>query len=460
MCDDMTKPTSMDIDGGEDIDRGGPSNQANSSSAPNFIKDGLCNACECEVDMFQHAVQCFNCNTYYHAVDCSDSSYCVSAKTAYTQHIRPALEKTGSYENRFGKFFFMCSSCCTEFELKKVVTQDKRVDIIDKKLDNFRNELRSELSDLKKFIMDSNKSVIPISDNSNTLSDSATVSSSNMENCQNPWNYPARTKTLFSEKVLVVKKSENSGLSIDSSLLRKTCVDNGIQVSKSFSTSKDEIGLVVNSDQAAKTLVDKLKISAPDHKVQDLPSKSPTINVVGVPNEITKENLKHEIFQQNPTIKKLNSDFSGQGEGKFIILSISKLKNNQELSKATIGVSNTIRDYISKGCNDRIYLGNGTCKVYDSFHVRRCFNCQKYGHISEKCDHPFSCGYCAGSHETRNCQLKNSSTQAQACCSNCKNSTITEQKENCEHPAYSPDCPILKTEQEKMKRSIPFYLRK
>ena len=277
---------------------------------------------------------------------------------------------------------------------------------------------------------------------------------------QNPWSDSIKTNSLFSKKVLVVKKSENSGLSIDSSVLRKTCVDNGIQVSKSFSTSKDEIGLVVNSDQAAKTLMDKLKISAPDHNVHDLPSKTPTINIVGVPNGISKEDLQHEIFQQNPIIRKLHSDFSGQGEGKFNILSISKLKNNQEISRATIGVSNTIRDYIANGSNDRLYLGNGTCKVYDSFHVKRCFNCQKFGHISEKCDHPFACGYCAGPHETRNCQLKNSPSQADVCCTNCKNSSVTEQHDNCKHPAYSMDCPIFKSEQTKMKRSIPFYQKK
>ena len=45
-------------------------------------------------------------------------------------------------------------------------------------------------------------------------------------------------------------------MSIDSAALRKTCVENGIQVSKLFATSNDAIGLVINSDYAAETLVD------------------------------------------------------------------------------------------------------------------------------------------------------------------------------------------------------------
>ena len=452
------KPRRMDSDPGEenDNDSGGTSHASESlssfdiipdipSSAPNFIREGICNACESEVDILQYAVQCFKCEVYFHAVDCCDNSYCVSAKTSFTQHFRPALDKTGAYENRFGKFFFLCDTCCTEIELKKVITSEKRVDIIDKKLDNFRNEFRAELSELKKCM-----SSVPTV----TTGSSASVSNSESEN---PWIDTTRTKNLFNKKVLVVKKSENSGLSINASTLRKTCVDNGIQVSKSFSTSKDEIGLVVNSEIAANTLIDKLKIAAPEHKVQNLPTKTPTVNIVGVPNDISKEDLQHELFQQNPILKKLHSDHDGQGEGKFIILSISKLKNNQDVSKATVGISNTIREYMSSACNDRIYLGNGTCKIYDSFHVKRCFKCQKYGHISEKCNHNLACGFCAGTHETRNCQLKASSSQEGACCTNCKNSDKSEHSQNSAHPAYSTDCPILKLEQIKTKKSIPFY---
>ena len=113
----------------------------------------------------------------------------------------------------------------------------------------------------------------------------------------------------------------------------------------------------------------------------------------------------------------------------------------------------------ANGTNDRICLGNGTCKVYDNFHVKRCFKCQKFGHLSERCEHVSTCGYCAGHHETRDCTKKNSAVQADACCSNCKNSPSKNHQDNCNHPAYSINCPVLKSEQDKLKRSIPFYQR-
>ena len=48
-----------------------------------------------------------------------------------------------------------------------------------------------------------------------------------------------------------------------------------------------------------------------------MPIKTPTINVVGVPSKITKDELKHEMFQQNPVIKKLHLDLSGEGKENF-----------------------------------------------------------------------------------------------------------------------------------------------
>jgi len=45
-----------------------------------------------------------------------------------------------------------------------------------------------------------------------------------------------------------------------------------------------------------------------------------------------------------------------------------------------------------------------TCERYLSEgRVTRCFNCQRYGHISRKCRHPAACANCAGNHTTNKC---------------------------------------------------------
>ena len=56
-------------------------------------------------------------------------------------------------------------------------------------------------------------------------------------------------------------------------------------------------------------------------------------------------------------------------------------QNKNELFQANVRVSNNIRKFIENN-DDRVYVGFGErCKVYDHFHVKRCNNCQKYGHF-------------------------------------------------------------------------------
>ena len=95
----------------------------------------------------------------------------------------------------------MCSSCCTEFELKKVVTKDKRVDIIDKKLNNFHNEFRDELSQIKKLMADFSARPASVE----CVPSSVTSTSDQESSTQNPWHYSDKVKNLFSKKVLVVR---------------------------------------------------------------------------------------------------------------------------------------------------------------------------------------------------------------------------------------------------------------
>ena len=418
--------------------------------APNIIVDGVCSACQYgileEDKKNSFSVECFSCKNLFHAVNCSQDAYCVSSRTSFVSHLRPALENTGNFESRFGKFFFMCDSCCFDYEKKKTLTQDKKVDLIDAKMENMRSELHQEIADLKTMIQSL----------SNVATQAKSTASSSSTQLQNSvWGDSERTNKLFDQKVLVIKKSEISGKQLDSEILRSACVKNRIQVRKTFSAGEDKVGIVVNSKDNANKLVEELKKSAPDHKIDHLSTKSPTINIIGVPPVITKEDLKKELLLQNPELEQLHTNPSNSDDGKFVIVNISALKSNSSVGRATVGVSNRIREYFESR-NDRLYLGNGTCKIYDSFHVKRCFNCQKFGHISDKCTHQVSCGHCAGSHQTKDCDKK----ESPPVCTNCKTSSEKVHNDNCQHVTSSLDCPILKIEQSKLKNSIPFYQRK
>ena len=106
-------------------------------------------------------------------------------------------------------------------------------------MDNVRQEFREELSDLKRMISSITvRSPQNSGDAQNDVSGSIVTGTS-------AWSDPGMTRSLFNEKVLIIKKA-NGTRSLDPNVLRKTCVENGIQVKKTFSTAKHETGIVLN----------------------------------------------------------------------------------------------------------------------------------------------------------------------------------------------------------------------
>ena len=159
----------------------------------------------------------------------------------------------------------------------------------------------------------------------------------------------------------------------------------------------------------------------------------------------------------NDRVRTVCETYDDENDKKFDILAIIELKNKPGLYRASIRVSNIIRQVISKS-GDRLFVGAlRSCKVYDNFYVKRCFNCQKFGHLSTDCTHSAVCGHCAGAHQTRDCVHKNDSTKVS--CSNCKSKQGSKPVQ-CNHPAYSMGCPVYRGEQTKLKQSIPFYQKR
>ena len=444
--DEMMKTTSMNRDGGEDVDQNG----ANSSSAPerntalNRITDGHCLACDKEVDPLIQGIKCWFCCNYFHAINCVDENLCVAASSVFNNHLRAAVSNTGVYEKRFGHFMFSCDFCLTLEEEKRCASSLDRVDLLEKKIDNMNNVFISELSELKKLISQPKES--DVSQHTTVLSDPSSSS---------PWNDKQRTDNL--RQTMTIGKDSN-GNSVNLEKMEKICVENGISVHKTFSMQKSEsTGIVLNSKSDAELLKVKLNNDLPLHKVEQVATKIPAITVVGLQREYTKDELLSMIKKQNSGICTLFELSSASSEDQVMnVLAIKPLKNKPEVFKAIIRVSNVIRSVISKQ-GDRLYLGfQSSCKVYDNIFVLRCFKCQEFNHHSNECKNNAVCGFCAGNHETRNCSGK--SNVHGACCVNCTKSG--KAKSDASHEAGSLDCPIYQQHHEKVKKSIPFHQRK
>ena len=72
--------------------------------------------------------------------------------------------------------------------------------------------------------------------------------------------------------------------------------------------------------------------------------------------------------------------------------------------------------------------------------VKRCYNCQFYGHISRNCTNEVTCGRCAGKHKTEVCNAENLK------CANCKRAHVSGDRECPEQKqAVKLFCALLNT---------------
>jgi hypothetical protein len=145
-------------------------------------------------------------------------------------------------------------------------------------------------------------------------------------------------------------------------------------------------------------------------------------------------NILEMLFEKNHDVKELVD----AGESIDIIYF---RRNYHEKNMATIAirVSQKLFDFmLTKGF---VFMGNSFSRVEERFHVRQCFKCQLFGHLSSVCtENTDTCYHCAGPHSGRDCDSKDI---ANRCCANCSRSTNPHFKAGSStHNAASRDCPI------------------
>ena len=135
---------------------------------------------------------------------------------------------------------------------------------------------------------------------------------------------------------------------------------------------------------------------------------------------------------QNDFIKQFA--VSNKIEEHILIRSICPLKNNQSLFQVFASVSPVLRQGLAHYRN-KLTLGLTTCRVYDRQNVKRCNNCQHFGHYAKECPTPEtpSCGTCGEDHATYEC---NSSLFN---CINCTRNKLL----SVDHAATSINCPTF-----------------
>ncbi|KAH0812342.1 hypothetical protein GEV33_010449 [Tenebrio molitor] len=104
-----------------------------------------------------------------------------------------------------------------------------------------------------------------------------------------------------------------------------------------------------------------------------------------LPDSVPK-NFIGKIFKQNRRTQRNTESRSSAGSANFVV----------EVHPAAR------RFYLQTG---RVYTAWRSHHIRDFLEVTRCYNCQRYGHISRNCNSPTACGYCSSTeHDSNACR--------------------------------------------------------
>ena len=115
-------------------------------------------------------------------------------------------------------------------------------------------------------------------------------------------------------------------------------------------------------------------------------------------------------------------------------------------------VSDDIR-HILKKSNDRIYMDLTALKVVDRFFVKRCNKCQHFGHYEKDCENEVYCAYCGQTHRSEECEEVQEGDYKNYDCINCSRAGEV----SLGHSSIWHKCPCFIEQQNKVKKSIPYY---
>lgn len=410
--------------------------------------DGFCTTCD--KSGIGCSVTCFMCLKKFHAINCSvPSNICTQT---YLNSFTPLSEKTGVNDQRPGNFKFICDICMTKFEKKQARnTSDEFTS-----LQNQVNKLDESMKDIKKLLMNSNTAgnninhniTVPIKQTSCWGKVPTEINSEMPFSLEKP-NAGSIVDSTGSENksILVIENKDNTDSKKEAlNMVEKVVVDCNIGIKNSYDNKQGNTVVVCHSDEQRNILETKIKEALPDIAVKSLNNYlNNSIAVVGFNPTYDSSTILDTILKQNAFANDFIKLKSNGNIGNHIqLLYVKPLKNNVNLSQAVFKVSSAFRSLL-KSKNDKLLVGIRSVTVYERVFVKRCFGCQKYGHINSHCPTPDVkvCANCAGDHETKNCDISKEKNK----CANCQRHGTS----NSDHAAYSSDCPVFRAELVRVK---------
>jgi hypothetical protein len=183
-----------------------------------------------------------------------------------------------------------------------------------------------------------------------------------------------------------------------------------------YTDSKDHTDLLIKHKSVWEDSVGpKAKVVVPTYGilVHGISTELNAAETMDIENRIKKDNSSHQDARITYT-GWLKKDITGKRASTMVI----EFDNPQHADIA-----------ILKGLVSGAQMF--TCEYYDrSCKLKQYFRCQQYGHIGTHCKAVETCNYCAGHHDSRNCEDRGKTPKPDSKCANCGG----------KHPAWSPHC--------------------
>ena len=366
--------------------------------------DGICMSCKTDPSVGE-SVECFTCKEMFHAL-CAEMSQ-------ETKVGSQTMVKTFLAASTKGNFKFYCDECLTKLELsaaesesQKIINLQEKYNSMEKKMDQILKLLLSE----KEEPMKKQKEVGSI------------------------WNDQEMLKKIKvppPKAVLVIKKTDGITETSQNEILENAISSNKLPITKSYKNKSGDLTVVCETKEAREQLKSIVSSENGNIVFASPPEKCSYVTIVGLSKEFSKEKVMEMLPIQNEFIKRFT--VSNNLQDHIQIRAIRPLKNNEHLFQVFATVSAELRKGFQH-FNDRVTVGLNTCRVYEKEkdQLKRCYNCQLFGHYAKDCSTPTEpkCGKCSHDHRTDSC------TSSEVKCINCIRMDLPS-----DHPANSMKCP-------------------
>ena len=395
---------------------------------------GLCETClkkagEAEI------LQCESCKFYFHAVCGSPDGK--SDGIAKQTHLN--LHKQRSTKKNFS---WRCDRCHTVSEHTQAASVKDLISQLMERFTTFENQLpekiRSIVNDEFQKCQETQKP--DLDELSTNIASKITIP---VKPPVAPWSDKTKVEQIKSSLLI---KPDSEGNPVDENVINKVVVDNGVPVNKVVVTESGETYINLPDKKSRDKLCPLLQSEA--NEVVALKPKFPTISILDVKDNLSREQIKQGLCSQNEHIGRLVEEDNQELE----VIYQKPPPQGKPYYKVSVRVSPMIRKCIANQ-NDRVYLSRKSCRIEDNYHIRRCNKCQLFGHYAEKCKAvSHTCGYCGENHDSNSCEKKDDPKRTHQC-SNCRAAGLDIFEG---HNTFDRECPAYKIQQDKLKNTISY----